>query len=75
MKVRESITYVEDAADMVIRVIEKGTTKWDQAYNIATHAVVTLREIITQLAEKMNVDLGKTDPNDNNLFMYPTVYS
>ena len=60
---------------MVIRVIEKGASNWDQAYNIATQAVVTLKEIITQMAEKMQVDLGKTDPNDNNLFMYPTVYS
>ena len=60
---------------MVIRVIEKAASNWDQAYNIAAHAVVTLKEFITQMAEKMQVDLGKTDPNDNNLFMYPTVYS
>ena len=60
---------------MVIRVIEKAASNWDEAYNIATHAVVTLKEFITQMAEKMQVDLGKTDPNDNNLFMYPTVYS
>ena len=74
-KVSESITYVEDAADMVIRVIEKGPAYWNHAYNIATLAVLTLKEIIEKMSDKMNVQIQDTDPNDHNLFMYPTVHS
>ena len=31
----ESLTYVEDVAQVVLKVIEKGEQVWDQAYNIA----------------------------------------
>ena len=37
MQVEESITYVEDAAEMIVKTLELGQPKvWNQAYNIAT---------------------------------------
>ena len=36
MQVQESITYVEDAAKMIVKTLELGPSVWNQAYNIAT---------------------------------------
>jgi hypothetical protein len=55
--------------------IAKGPEVWDKAYNIATHAVVTLEAFIQKVANLMNVTILETDPNDNNLHMYPTVFT
>ena len=71
----ESITYVEDAADNIIHTIDKGADCWNQAYNIATLEVLTLKEIIQKMAKTMNVTVEEFDTNDHNLHMYPTVYS
>ena len=34
--ISESITYVEDAANMIVKSIEKGPEVWKNAFNIAT---------------------------------------
>lgn len=61
---------------MIVKVLEKGDAVWNEAYNIAmTPPLHTLRSIIQEMAEIMNVTLGETEPSDNNLFMYPTVFS
>ena len=76
MQVEESITYVEDAADMIVKTLELGPAAWNQAYNIATDTppLHSLRTFIQSMASLMNVTISETDPNDNNLFMYPTVF-
>ena len=76
MQVEESITYVEDAAEMIVKTLELGQPKvWNQAYNIATENPQTLKNFIIKMASIMNVTITETDRNDNNLFMYPTVFS
>ena len=76
MQVEESITYVEDAAEMIVKTLELGQPKvWNQAYNIATENPQTLKNFIQKMASIMNVSISQTDGNDNNLFMYPTVFS
>lgn len=73
--VEESITFVEDAAYMVMRAIEKGDGVWDNAYNVASAAVVTLEQIIKKMAHHMNVTITDTNKDNSNLHMYPTVFS
>ena len=78
MQVEESITYVEDAVQMIVQTLELGSRPqevWNEAYNIATDNVHSLRSFVQQMAHFMNVSIGSTDGNDNNLFMYPTVFS
>ena len=75
MQVEESITYVEDAAEMIVKTLELGPKVWNQAYNIATENPQTLKNFIIKMASIMNVTITETDRNDNNLFMYPTVFS
>ena len=75
MQVEESITYVEDAAEMIVKTLELGPKVWNQAYNIATENPQTLKNFIIKMASIMNVTISQTDGNDNNLFMYPTVFS
>ena len=78
MQVEESITYVEDAVQMIVQTLELGSRPqkvWNEAYNIATDNVHSLRSLVQQMAHFMNVSIGPTDGNDNNLFMYPTVFS
>lgn len=76
MQVEESITYVEDAAEMIVKTLELGQPKvWNQAYNIATENPQSLHSFIQKMALIMNVTISQTDGNDNNLFMYPTVFS
>ena len=75
MQVEESITYVEDAAEMIVKTLELGPKVWNQAYNIATENPQTLKNFIIKMASIMNVTITETDGNDNNLFMYPTVFS
>ena len=75
MQVEESITYVEDAAEMIVKTLELGPKVWNQAYNIAVENPQTLKNFIIKMASIMNVTISQTDGNDNNLFMYPTVFS
>ena len=75
MQVEESITYVEDAAEMIVKTLELGPKVWNQAYNIATENPQSLHSFIQKMATIMNVTISQTDGNDNNLFMYPTVFS
>ena len=75
MQVEESITYVEDAAEMIVKTLELGPKVWNQAYNIATENPQTLKNFIIKMASIMNITITETDGNDNNLFMYPTVFS
>ena len=75
MQVEESITYVEDAAEMIVKTLELGPKVWNQAYNIATENPQTLKNFIIKMASIMNITIIETDGNDNNLFMYPTVFS
>ncbi len=72
---KESITYVEDAADCIMTAIERGPSVWDRAYNIAVEQEVNLEEILRMMANAMNVTITKTDGSNGNLHMYPTVFT
>ena len=72
----ESITYVEDAADTIVKSIDLGPNVWNNAVNIATKPPLqTLKSIVYKMAEFMNVTIDQIDPSDHNLYMYPTVYT
>ena len=61
---------------MIIRSIELGPDVWKTAYNIAVEpSLHSLTSIINKMGELMNVTIEKTNPSDDNLYMYPTVFS
>ncbi len=74
--VEESITFVDDSADAMIQALKLGPGVWNEAYNIAsTPALHTLGSLVETMTAYMNVTIDETDPNDDNLYMYPTVFS
>ena len=63
LELKQSMTYVNDAAQAVITAFEKGPAVWDEAYNIAMEEEFTLWDTVQSIAKV----LGKFcifDPRD-----------
>ena len=73
----ESLTYVEDVAQVVLKVIEKGEQVWDQAYNIALEEEFTLANILLRMRDGLGMRevLGDSEDSEKSFYLYPTVFS
>lgn len=74
-RVGQSLTYVEDAAEAVMLALERGNTAWNTAYNIAMVEEITLTSVIQDMAKIQNATVDKTNDDDGNFHLYPTVFS
>lgn len=77
--VTESLTYVMDAADAVVKVIEQRSNKeiLDQAYNIGMDEEVSLWDIVQKIGGVMGTeDMEQNNiPSEKAFFLYPTVFA
>ena len=73
----ESLTYVEDVAQAVLKVIEKGEQVWDEAYNIALEEEFTLANILLRMRDGLGMKevLGDSEDSEKSFYLYPTVFS
>ncbi|XP_040578642.1 uncharacterized protein [Lepeophtheirus salmonis] len=76
--VDESVTYVKDVGRVVLSVIDKGPSVWNEAYNVALEGTFTLESIITKTAETLNVSSANLEfdrkESDRSFHLFPTVY-
>ena len=61
----ESLTYVEDVAQAVLKVIEKGEQVWDEAYNIALEEEFTLANILLRMRDGLGMKEVLGDSEDS----------
>jgi len=73
----ESLTYVDDVAQAVLKVIEKGEDVWDEAYNIALEEEFTLANILLRMRDGLGMKevLGDSQDSEKSFYLYPTVFS
>jgi len=73
----ESLTYVEDVAEVVLKVILGGQKVWDQAYNIAMEEEFSLANILLRMRDGLGLAevLGDGEESKDSFYLYPTVFS
>lgn len=74
--VKESLTYVKDAAKAILNVIEKDKSVWDNAYNVAMDEEFTLGDIINKIADTMEVKDIQMDHfnGESSNYLFPSVF-
>ena len=50
----ESLTYVEDVAEVVMEVISRGKDVWNEAYNIAMEEEFSLSNILLRMRDGLS---------------------
>lgn len=76
MNVKESLTYVQDAAQSILLAMNKPES-WDNAYNIAFEREFSLWDILQLMGEVIGVEGMKQDneESEKSIHLYPTVFS
>ena len=74
--VKESLTYVDDAAQAVILAMNKPEA-WDNAYNIAFEQEFYLWDILQLMAKSLDVEGIEQDneESEKSVHLFPTVFS
>lgn len=74
MDVKFSLIHVEDAAKAIEKVLDVGPAAHNQAINLAFSEHFTLKKLLRDIADKLNVDeLEFTSDDDSTWYSYPTV--
>lgn len=73
----ESLTYVEDVANVVIKLLQTGEKVWDQAYNIAMEEDFSLSNILLRMRDGLGMKevLGDSEDSNKSFYLYPTVFA
>jgi len=73
----ESLTYVEDVANVVADIIDLGKPVWNEAYNIAMEEEFSLANILLRMRDGLGLKevLGNSEDTDKSFYLYPTVFS
>jgi len=73
----ESLTYVEDVAEVVMEVISRGKDVWNEAYNIAMEEEFSLSNILLRMRDGLSAHevVGNSETTDKSFYLYPTVFS
>jgi len=77
--VKETLTFVKDAAESVVKAFKAGPQSWDQAYNVAMEEEVTLWGVIQKMAKVLNVEdvqqVNAGKDGERAFYLYPTVFN
>ena len=74
MDVKFSLIHVEDAAKAIEKVLDVGPAAHNQAINLAFSEHFTLKKLLRDIADKLNVDeLEFISDDDSTWYSYPTV--
>jgi hypothetical protein len=58
------------------KILEKGPSVWNEAYNIGSDEPVSLGSILARMSRSMGLDLEEKDFEvDGDFYLYPTVYA
>lgn len=72
--VKFSLIHVEDAAKAIEKVLDVGPVAHNQAINLAFNEHFTLKKLLRDIADKLNVDeLEFISDDDSTWYSYPTV--
>jgi len=73
----ESLTFVEDVAQVVTDIINLGEPVWNEAYNIAMEEEFSLANILLRMRDGLGLKevLGNSEDTEKSFYLYPTVFS
>lgn len=73
-EVKFSLIHVEDAAKAIEKVLDVGPVAHNQAINLAFNEYFTLKELLRNIADKVNIDeLEFISEDETTWYTYPTV--